>query len=75
MELEEDIISKNIVGNQVAYVAGDFSFDDEELTSHHSVEVEVDGKTHKVGFTIEYEEDYKLAKITSFRVDGKEIDV
>lgn len=74
-ELEEEIINKNIVGDRVVSLGGGFSFDDEALTSNHHTEVEVDGKTHKVGFTIEYEDNYKVAEITSFRVDGEEIDL
>src|SRR5699024_10681740 len=69
-ELEYEIINKIIVGDKVVSIGGGgFSFDDEELTSHHHIEVEVDGKIHEVGFTIAYEDNYEVAKLTSFRVD------
>src|SRR5699024_9452840 len=74
-ELEEEIIDKNIVGDQVVSLGGGFNFDDEKLTSHHHTEVEVDGKIHEVGFTIAYEDNYEVAKLTSFRVDAKKLDL
>jgi len=74
-QLESDIIDENIEGNRVTFLAGDSSFDEEELISYHSNEVEVDGEVHKVRFTIEFEDNYKIAEITSFRVDGEEIDL
>lgn len=74
-ELEENVINKNIKGDQVAYVAGEFSFYDEEFISRHSIEVEVDGERHKVSFTMEYEDNYEVGEITSFRVDGEEVDL
>lgn len=56
-------------------MAVDFTFDDEKLTTYAHQEMSVDGETYRISYIIEHRDDFKIAKIIEFRVNGKEIDL
>lgn len=74
-KLTNEIIEKNIVGDNIEYMDSGFSLDEESLTSYARQELYIDGEAHMISFVIEHRDDFKIAEITKFRVDGEIIDL
>lgn len=74
-QLIDEILYENLVGDQIDVIGGQSDMDEETFTSFHNYEVEVDGVIHEVQYKVKYEENYQVAEITEFKVDGDEIEL
>lgn len=73
--LTAEIIEKNIVGEKEE---GSSSISDlDEKTSTISVQqtLHVDGEPHEISYILEHRDDFKIAEIIDFSVDGEKIDL
>ena len=74
-KLTAEILEKNIIGEKEE---GSSSISDlDEKTSTISVQqmVHVDGEPHQIAYVIEHKDDFKIAEIIEFSVNGKKIDL
>lgn len=74
-KLMNEIIEKNIMGEKIEQSSGGSSFDEENLTSSVHYELLVDGEPHNIAYVIEHRDDFKIAEIIEFSVDGEKIDL
>ncbi|MEI3613149.1 hypothetical protein [Pseudogracilibacillus sp. SO30301A] len=74
-KLTSEIFEKNIVGENIEHISGEYEFDGEKLTTSEYREVLVDGETYKIAYIIEHRDDFKIAEIIEFRVNGEKIDL
>src|SRR5690606_16775522 len=74
-KLTTEIIEKNIVGENIESLGGGSTFDDEKLTTYAHQEISVDGETYRISYIIEHRDDFKIAEITEFKVNGQKIDL
>lgn len=74
-QLMNEIIEKNIVGEKIEHTSGESSFDEENLITSANHQLRVDGKPHEISYIIEHKDDYKIAEIVEFSVDGEKIDL
>mgnify|MGYP001205234764 CR=1 FL=1 len=73
--LTSEILEKNIVGENKEQISGRSEFDEEKLTTSEYHEILVDGETYKIAYIIEHRDDFKIAEIIEFRVNGEKIDL
>ncbi|MCM3740779.1 hypothetical protein M3210_10895 [Oceanobacillus luteolus] len=74
-KLTTEILEKNIVGENIESLGGGSTFDDEKLTTYAHQEISVDGETYRISYIIEHRDDFKIAEITEFKVNGQKIDL
>ncbi len=74
-KLLTEIIEKNIVGEKIEQTSGGYSSEGENLTTSVHYKLNVDGESHAIAYVIEHRDDYKIAEIIEFSVDGKKIDL
>ncbi len=74
-ELTSEILEKNIVGENIEHISGEYNLDGEKLTTSQHQEVLIDGETYKISYLIEHKDDFKIAEITEFKVNGEKIDL
>lgn len=74
-KLTSEIIEKNIVGENIEYNNGGSELDDENLTTSVYEELYVDGESHKVTYVIEHRDDFNIAEIIEFSIDGEKIEI
>ncbi|MEI3612298.1 hypothetical protein [Pseudogracilibacillus sp. SO30301A] len=74
-KLTSEILEKNIVGENIEHISGEYGFDGEKLTTSEYRELLVDGETYKIAYIIEHRDDFKIAEIIEFRVNGENIDL
>lgn len=73
-KLMTEILEKNIVGEKIEQSSGGYNFDEENLISYVHHELLVDGEPHEIAYVIEHRDNFKIAEITKFSVDGEKID-
>lgn len=74
-ELFTEIIEKNIIGEEIELSSSGYSSADENLTTSVHHKLYVDGESHEISYTIEHSDNYKVAEIVEFNVDGEKIDL
>src|SRR5690625_1658931 len=74
-KLTDEIIEKNIVGENIEYISSEANSDEGNITVYATHQVRVDGKDYEISFVIEYKDDYKIAELIEFSVNGKIIDL
>lgn len=74
-KLTDEILEENIVGEKIEYSSGGFNFDEENLTSFAHQQIHVDGEPYEISYVIEHRDDYKVAEIIEFSVNGEKIDL
>ena len=74
-KLTNEIIVKNIVGENIEHISGGSELDEENLTTSVYQKLHVDGESHEIAYVIEHRDDYKIAEIIEFSVNGKKIDL
>ena len=74
-KLLTEIIEKNIVGEKIEQASGGYNSDEENLTTSVHYKLHVDGEPHEIAYVIEHKDDFKIAEITEFSVDGEKIDL
>lgn len=74
-QLMNEIIAKNIVGDKIEHTGGSSTTDEESLVSSAQHRLIVDGKSYDVAYTIEHRDDYKIAEIIEFSVNGEKIEL
>lgn len=70
-ELVEDIIRKNIVGDNVHLSHGGYDQEDFNKILFSTFTVIVDGDEHEVYLKVKFSEDYREAELIEFKVDKK----
>lgn len=74
-KLTDEIIDKNIVGEELEYISGEFILDEEELTTSQSYKTLVDGETYEINYKLDHRDDFKIAEIIEFSINGKKIEL
>lgn len=74
-KLMTEILEKNIVGEKIEQFSGGYNFDEKNLTTSVYHELHVDGEPHEIAYVIEHRDDYKIAEIIKFSVNGEKIDL
>src|SRR5690625_2035186 len=74
-KLTNEIIEKNIVGENIEYISSEANSDEGNITVYATHQVRVGGKDYEISFVIEYKDDYKIAELIEFSVNGKIIDL
>ncbi|WP_407372118.1 hypothetical protein [Carnobacterium sp.] len=74
-KLTTEILEKNIVGEKIEQYSSGYNFDEKKLTTSVYHELHVDGEPYKVAYIIEHRDDYKIAEIIEFSIDGEKIDL
>ncbi|MER2226909.1 MAG: hypothetical protein ABS916_07645 [Carnobacterium sp.] len=74
-KLTTEIIEKNIVGEKIEHSSSRSSLDEGNLTTFVQHELDVDGELYEVAYVIEHRDDYKIAEIIEFSVNGEKIDL
>lgn len=73
-QLTSEILEKNIVGENIEPISGGFTLNEENLTTRGHQELQIDGETHRVSYAIEHRDDFKVAEIIEFSINGEKID-
>ena len=74
-KLTTEIIEKNIVGEKIEHSSSRSSLDEGNLTTFVQHELDVDGELYEVAYVIEHRDDYKIAEIIEFSVNGEKTDL
>lgn len=74
-KLTAEIIEKNIVAETIEYISGEYNFYEGNVTTSVHQQIQVDGEPHTIAYIIEHKDDYKVAEIIDFSVDGEKIDL
>ena len=74
-KLTSEILEKNIVGEKIEHSSGGYDLDEENLTTFVHHKLHVDGEPHEIDYIIEHRDDFKIAEIIEFSVNGKKIDI
>ncbi|MER2175874.1 MAG: hypothetical protein ABS911_14465 [Carnobacterium sp.] len=74
-KLMTEILEKNIVGEKIEQTSGGYELYQENLTTSVHHKLDVDGKPYEVAYVIEHRDDYKIAEIIEFSVNGEKIDL
>lgn len=74
-KLTTEIIEKNIVGGKIENIGGGSKSDEESLITSAHHELRVDGELYEIAYVIEHIDDYKIAEIIEFSVNGEKIDL
>lgn len=74
-KLFTEIIEKNIVGEKIEHSSSGYNLNEEDLTTSVHHKLQIDGESHEVAYIIEHRDDFKIAKIIEFRVNGEKIDL
>ena len=74
-KLTSEILEKNIVGENIEHISGGSELDEENLTTSVYQKLHVDGEPHEIAYVIEHRDDFKIAEIIEFSVNGKKIDI
>ena len=74
-KLTSEILEKNIVGENIEHISGGSELDEENLTTFVHHKLHVDGEPHEIDYIIEHRDDFKIAEIIEFSVNGKKIDI
>ena len=74
-KLTSEILEKNIVGENIEHISGGSELDEENLTTSVYQKLHVDGEPHEIDYVIEHRDDFKIAEIIEFSVNGKKIDI
>lgn len=74
-KLIREIIEKNIVGEKIEIMDGGFSSEEESLPTSVNYQIQVDGNVYEISFVIAYRDNYDIAEIIEFSVDGEKIDL
>ena len=72
-KLTAEIIEKNIVAETIEYVSGEYNFYEGNVTTSVHQQIQVDGEPHTIAYIIQHKDDYKVAEIIDFSVDGEKI--
>ena len=74
-KLTTEIIEKNIVGEKIEHSSSRSSLDEGNLTTFVKHELDVDGELYEVAYVIEHRDDYRIAEIIEFSVNGEKTDL
>ncbi|AEB28785.1 hypothetical protein CAR_c00340 [Carnobacterium sp. 17-4] len=74
-KLMTEILEKNIVGEKIEQTSGGYELYQENLTTSVHHKLDVDGEPYEVAYVIEHRDDYKIAEIIEFSVNGEKIDL
>ena len=74
-KLRAEILEKNIVGEKIEQTSGGYELYQENLTTSVHHKLDVDGEPYEVSYVIEHRDDYKIAEIIEFSVNGEKIDL
>lgn len=74
-KLIAEILEKNIVGEKIERSSDGYDLEEENLTTFVHHRIHVDGEPHEIAYVIEHRDDYKVAEIIEFRVNGENIDL
>ena len=73
-KLTSEILEKNIVGENIEHISGGSELDEENLTTSVYQKLHVDGEPHEIAYVIEHRDDFNIAEIIEFSVNGEKID-
>lgn len=73
--LTDEIIDKNILGEELEFISGEFTLDEEELTTSQHYKTLVDGETYEINYKLEHRDDFKIAEIIEFSINGENIEL
>lgn len=74
-KLMTEILEKNIVGEKIEHSSGRSDLDGDNLMTFVQHKLDVDGKPYKITYVIEHRNNFKIAEIIEFSVNGKKIDL
>ena len=74
-KLTTEILEKNIIGENIEHISGGSELDEENLTTSVSQKLHVDGEPHEIAYVIEHRDDFKIAEIIEFSINGEKIDL
>ncbi|WP_428912038.1 hypothetical protein [Niallia sp. Krafla_26] len=72
--LTSEILEKNIVGENIEHISGGSELDEENLTTSVYQKLHVDGEPHEISYVIEHRDNFNIAEIIEFSIDGEKID-
>lgn len=73
-KLTSEIIEINIVGENIEHISGGSELDEENLTTSVYQKLHVDGEPHEIAYVIEHRDDFNIAEIIEFNINGERID-
>lgn len=73
-KLTSEIIEINIVGENIEHISGGSELDEENLTTSVYQKLHVDGEPHEIAYLIEHRDDFNIAEIIEFNINGERID-
>lgn len=73
-KLTSEILEKNIVGENIEHISGGSELDEENLTTSVYQKLHVDGEPHEIAYIIEHRDDFNIAEIIEFSINGEKID-
>ena len=74
-KLTTEILEKNIIGENIEHISDGSELDEENLTTSVSQKLHVDGEPHEIAYVIEHRDDFKVAEIIEFSINGEKIDL
>ncbi|MFS0749843.1 hypothetical protein [Oceanobacillus sp. 1P07AA] len=73
-KLTNEILEKNIVGENIEHISGGSELNEENLTTSVSQKLHVDGEPYEIAYIIEHRDDFNIAEIIEFSINGEKID-
>ncbi|MDQ0209095.1 hypothetical protein [Alkalicoccobacillus murimartini] len=74
-KLNDEILEKNIVGEKIEQSSSESNFVEKNLTTFLRHQLHVDGEPYEVSYLIEHRDDYKIAEIIEFSVNGEKVEL
>lgn len=73
--LASEIIEKNIIAEKIEYISREYNFYEGNLTTSVHQMIQIDGEPHTITYILEHRDDFKMAEIIDFSVDGEKMDL
>ena len=73
-KLTSEILEKNIVGENIEHISGGSELDEENLTTSVYQKLHVNGEPQEIAYVIEHRDDFNIAEIIEFSINGEKID-
>lgn len=74
-KLTSEIIEKNITGENIELISGESELDEENLTTSVYQKLQIDGELHEISYVIEHRDDFNIAEVIEFSINGEKIDL
>ncbi len=74
-KLTAEILEKNIVAEKVEYFSVEYALDEKNLTTYVLHRLHIDGEPFRIAYEIDHRDDFKVAEIIEFSVNGEKIEL